>query len=371
MPFNPREHPRNPHGGKFIDKGDHAGLHAMVKGVESAAMARGENPIRAVAKALAAGRANGTIKVTPPAEEGGQAFAGGEHYVRKSHGGARMSKDTIDGQFGFEVALSRNGKFTLEPGRASKLVERVEEQNQAHGTDTRFEGSHDIHSGGLTFSQRNFPGPHPSEVEAHDYMTDHGYSRVPGYELEDGISHVYFHRGTHRLAVDANRKNFKQTPTGPVPVDLIISHEPPGSPLHEAAMRVSELSAVRLGPGLQRGTEQLRGERAMRQVLERRIDVPGAMHHAELGAIDFRHGHAGAPARNYADGHGIAQVAAQHGWHVAMRLPHVIAYGKVHYGPNSVHLEHAGHRVVLISKHPDGRHGSHWLSYSRPSHTHR
>jgi hypothetical protein len=202
-------------------------------------------------------------------------------------------------------------------------------------------------------------------------MTDHGFSKVPQTEVGANLTHAYFHRGAHLLVGDANNQNIKKTPYGLVPVDLIISHQPPGTALHEAAMRATAETAFPLGPGLQRGTEQVRGERAMWHAIRERIDVHGAMEHPLLGALDFRYGKAGDPAKHYADGHGIANVVAQYGPRVALRLPHVIAHGQLRQTPFGMEIHHAGHRVVLISKHPDGRHVNHWVAFGHPLHPHR
>mgnify|MGYP001715752426 CR=1 FL=1 len=72
-----------------------------------------------------------------------------------------------------------------------------------------------------------------------------------------------------------------------------------------------------------------KGERAVRQVLNSKRDVPNAMYREEIGGIDFLYGKAGDPARKFAGGYGIAHILAKHGQEAVDMIPMVIARGKM------------------------------------------
>ena len=72
-----------------------------------------------------------------------------------------------------------------------------------------------------------------------------------------------------------------------------------------------------------------RGERAVRQVLNSKRNVPNAMYRKEIGGIDFLYGKAGDPAKKFAGGYGIAHILAKHGQEAVDMIPTVIARGKM------------------------------------------
>lgn len=72
-----------------------------------------------------------------------------------------------------------------------------------------------------------------------------------------------------------------------------------------------------------------KGERAVRQVLNSKRDVPNAMYREEIGGIDFLYGKEGDPARKFAGGYGIAHILAKHGQEAVDMIPMVIARGKM------------------------------------------
>jgi len=72
-----------------------------------------------------------------------------------------------------------------------------------------------------------------------------------------------------------------------------------------------------------------RGERAVRQVLKSKRNVPNAMYRKEIGKIDFLYGKAGDSAKKFAGGYGIAHILAKHGQQAVDMIPTVIARGKM------------------------------------------
>lgn len=72
-----------------------------------------------------------------------------------------------------------------------------------------------------------------------------------------------------------------------------------------------------------------KGERAVRQVLKSKRNVPNAMYRKEIGGIDFLYGKAGDSAKKFAGGYGIAHILAKHGQQAVDMIPTVIARGKM------------------------------------------
>ena len=72
-----------------------------------------------------------------------------------------------------------------------------------------------------------------------------------------------------------------------------------------------------------------RGERAVRQVLNSKWNVPNAMYRKEIDGIDFLYGKAGDPAKKFAGGYGIAHILAKHEQEAVDMIPTVIARGKM------------------------------------------
>lgn len=72
-----------------------------------------------------------------------------------------------------------------------------------------------------------------------------------------------------------------------------------------------------------------KGERAVRQVLKSKRNVPNAMYRKEIGGIDFLYGKAGDSAKKFAGGYGIAHILVKHGQQAVDMIPTVIARGKM------------------------------------------
>ena len=104
-----------------------------------------------------------------------------------------------------------------------------------------------------------------------------------------------------------------------------------------------------------------RGTRAMRRALSWERDVPKAMFHPKLGRVDFRWGSPGKKSSlstAFAGGYGVSHFAAKHGRADALRVPTVVAKGKLHpqgKGSDKAIIEHADMRVVLVRKQKGSR----------------
>jgi SPP1 gp7 family putative phage head morphogenesis protein len=83
------------------------------------------------------------------------------------------------------------------------------------------------------------------------------------------------------------------------------------------------------GGGLDERHNIARGHRALRRALRHKADVQKAMYRKEVGAIHFEWGRPGSPKADYEDGYGISHIEAKHGRAAALKLPVVLAKGRI------------------------------------------
>jgi hypothetical protein len=106
--------------------------------------------------------------------------------------------------------------------------------------------------------------------------------------------------------------------------------------------------------------EQKRGEAGIETALQTRADVPNAVHHQTLGAIDFKWGSTGDGPPDYEGGYGIAKILAKHCEKSVRMIPTVIAHGAVtKVDGNTTRIEHDAWRAILTKT--TGRDENHWV----------
>ena len=128
---------------------------------------------------------------------------------------------------GWTAYLDHRGLLGIRRALPTEYLKRLDDHNEYFGDQIRIIGI--TRSNRFVSIQPTLRGGEPSENEIRDLLQESGWQRVP-MNLQNLPAQLmgtaWWHESEERILVDARKPNFKKTPFGILPIDLVISELP-------------------------------------------------------------------------------------------------------------------------------------------------
>ena len=148
---------------------------------------------------------------------------GTEHTVR--YRGSIVEK--FQHSDGWTTFLDDRGLLAIRHALPSEYLRRLDDHNELFGDQIRVIGL--TRTNRFVTTQPTLRGGEPSENEIRDLLQESGWQRVP-ISLQNLpaklMGTAWWHESEELILVDARKPNFKKTPFGILPIDLVLSELP-------------------------------------------------------------------------------------------------------------------------------------------------